>query len=543
MSDATQLEGEFDFIIVGAGSAGCVLANRLSADPSKRVLLLEAGGRDNWIWFHIPVGYLFAIGNPRADWMFKTEAEEGLNGRTLNYPRGKVVGGCSAINGMIYMLGQAADYDNWRQLGLPGWSWDDVRPYFRKHVDHFLPGEHHAQGGEWRVEEQRLQWEILDAFKQAAIQYGIPDVPDFNTGDNEGICYFHVNQKRGRRWSAARGFLKPVLHRQNLKLETGCLAERILFDGRRVIGLRWRQDGVAREARGREIILAAGAIGSPQLMMLSGVGPAQHLSEHGIPIVLDKPGVGANLHDHLQLRTIYKVQGAKTLNAMAGSLVGRALIGLDYALRRRGPMTMSPSQLGLFTRSDSTQDRANIQYHVQPLSLDKFGEPLHPFPAFTASVANLRPTSRGELKLKSADPAAAPSIKPNYLSTPEDRRVAADSIRITRRIVAQPALAMFKPEEYLPGQQVRDDDEAALEQAAGDIGTTIFHPVGTARMGREDDVRAVVDARLRVIGLRGLRVIDASVMPSITSGNTNSPVMMIAEKGATMVLEETKTPS
>ena len=543
MAQTTSLEGVFDYIVVGAGSAGCVLANRLSADPSKRVLLLEAGGRDNWIWFHIPVGYLFAIGNPRADWMFKTEAEEGLNGRALNYPRGKVVGGCSAINGMIYMLGQAADYDNWRQLGLPGWSWDDVRPYFRKHVDHFLPGEHHAQGGEWRVEEQRLQWEILDAFKQAAIQYGIPDVPDFNTGDNEGICYFHVNQKRGRRWSAARGFLKPVLHRQNLKLETGCLAERILFDGRRVIGLRWRQDGVAREARGREIILAAGAIGSPQLMMLSGVGPAQHLSEHGIPIVLDKPGVGANLHDHLQLRTIYKVQGAKTLNAMAGSLVGRALIGLDYALRRRGPMTMSPSQLGLFTRSDSTQDRANIQYHVQPLSLDKFGEPLHPFPAFTASVANLRPTSRGELKLKSADPAAAPSIKPNYLSTPEDRRVAADSIRITRRIVAQPALAMFKPEEYLPGQQVRDDDEAALEQAAGDIGTTIFHPVGTARMGREDDVRAVVDARLRVIGLRGLRVIDASVMPSITSGNTNSPVMMIAEKGATMVLEETKTPS
>ena len=540
MPDVSRLEGEFDFIVVGAGSAGCVLANRLSADPSKRVLLLEAGGRDNWIWFHIPVGYLFAIGNPRADWMFKTEPEEGLNGRALNYPRGKVVGGCSAINGMIYMLGQAQDYDNWRQLGLPGWSWDDVRPYFRRHVDHFLKGEHHAEGGEWRVEQQRLSWEILEAFRRAAIQYGIPDVADFNTGDNEGICYFHVNQKRGRRWSAARGFLKPVLHRRNLKLETGCLAERIVFDGRRAVGLHWRQDGVSREARGREIILAAGAIGSPQLLMLSGVGPPQHLSGHGIPVVLDRPGVGANLHDHLQLRMIYKIEGAKTLNALYASPFNRALMGLDYALRRRGPMTMSPSQLGAFARSDSTQDRANIQYHVQPLSLDKFGEPLHPFPAFTASVANLRPTSRGELKLKSADPAAAPAIKPNYLATPEDRRVAADSIRVTRRIVAQPALAQYRPEEYLPGAQVRDDDEAALEHAAGDIGTTIFHPVGTVRMGRDDDVRAVVDARLRVIGAEGLRVIDASVMPSITSGNTNSPTMMIAEKGAAMVLEDSR---
>jgi len=540
MPDATPLEGDYDYIIVGAGSAGCVLANRLSADPSKRVLLLEAGGRDNWIWFHIPVGYLFAIGNPRADWMFKTEPEPGLNGRALNYPRGKVVGGCSAINGMIYMLGQAQDYDDWRQQGLPGWSWDDVRPYFRKHVDHFINSEHHAVGGEWRVEEQRLQWEILDAFKRAAIQYGIPDVPDFNTGDNEGICYFHVNQRRGRRWSAARGFLKPVLGRQNLRLETGCLAERILFDGRRAVGVRWRQDGVSREARCRgEVILAAGAIGSPQLMMLSGVGPAQHLSDHGIPLVLDRQGVGANLHDHLQLRMIYKIEGAKTLNALYGSLFNRALMGLDYALRRRGPMTMSPSQLGVFTRSNQAMDRANIQYHVQPLSLDKFGEPLHPFPAFTASVANLRPTSRGELKLKSADPSAAPSIRPNYLATPEDCRVAADSIRVTRRIVAQPALARYKPEEYLPGSQVRDD-EAALEHAAGDIGTTIFHPVGTAKMGRADDPRAVVDARLRVIGIERLRVIDASVMPSITSGNTNSPVMMIAEKGAAMVVADNR---
>jgi choline dehydrogenase-like flavoprotein len=538
---AAPIEGEFDYIIVGAGSAGCVLANRLSADPTNRVLLLEAGGRDNWIWFHIPVGYLFAIGNPRADWMFKTEPEPGLNGRSLNYPRGKVIGGSSAINGMIYMLGQATDYDQWRQLGLPGWSWEDVRPFFRKHVDHFMTESHeHGTGGEWRVEEPRLSWEILDAFRDAAIQYGIPAVSDFNTGDNEGICYFHVNQKFGRRWSAARGFLKPVLRRKNLQLESGCLVEGLEFTGSRATGVRWRQDGASRSAKCRgEVILSAGSIGSPQILMLSGVGPAAHLSQFGIPIVLDKAGVGANLHDHLQLRTIFKVSGVKTLNAMNASLIGKATMGLDYLLRRRGPMTMAPSQLGAFTRSDKTQDRANIQYHVQPLSLDKFGEPLHPFPAFTASVANIRPTSRGMLTLKSADPRQAPAISPNYLSTPEDRQVAADSIRVTRKIVSQEALRKYAPIEYLPGVAV-GDDEAALEKAAGDIGTTIFHPVGTAKMGRDDDARAVVDARLRVIGIEGLRVADASVMPSITSGNTNSPTMMIAEKGAAMILEDAK---
>ena len=539
MSARAPVEGEFDYIIVGAGSAGCVLANRLSADPGKRVLLLEAGGRDNWIWFHIPVGYLFAIGNPRADWLFKTEPEPGLNGRSLNYPRGKVIGGSSAINGMIYMRGQAADYDHWRQLGLPGWSWDDVKPYFDKHLDHFLPGQ--ARGGEWRVEPMRLNWEILEAFRQAAIQSGIPATNDFNTGDNEGVCYFHVNQKTGRRWSAARGFLKPVMHRPNLKVESGCLVEGLDLDGKRVTGVRWRQNGVARVARCRgEVILSAGSIGSPQIMMLSGIGPADELAKHGIPVALDKPGVGANLQDHLQLRIIYKVSGVKTLNMTYASLIGRAGMGLDYVLRRRGPMTMAPSQLGVFTRSDSTQDRANIQYHVQPLSLDKFGEPLHPFPAFTASVANLRPTSRGSVTLKSNDPAEPLAIKPNYLATPEDRRVAADSIRVTRRIVSQAALRPYAPEEYLPGGAIRDDDEAALEKAAGDIGTTIFHPVGTARMGRDDDTRAVVDARLRVIGTENLRVIDASVMPSITSGNTNSPTIMIAEKGAAMILEDAK---
>ena len=536
-----SIEGEFDYIIVGAGSAGCVLANRLSANPVNRVLLLEAGGNDNWIWFHIPVGYLFAIGNPRADWLLKTEAEPGLNGRSLNYPRGKVVGGSSAINGMIYMLGQSADYDNWRQLGLPGWSWEDVRPYFRKHVDHFLKSEHHAAGGEWRVEYPRLSWEILDAFREAANQYGIPTVDDFNTGDNEGICYFHVNQKRGRRWSAARGFLKPVLHRQNLQLESGCLVEGLELTGKRATGVRWRQNGEQRAARSRgEVILAAGSIGSPHILMLSEVGPAAQLSKFGIPVTLDKPGVGANLHDHLQLRMIYKVSGVKTLNETYASLFNRVGMGLNYAFRRRGPMTMAPSQLGAFARSDSTQDRANIQYHVQPLSLDKFGEPLHPFPAFTASVTNVRPTSRGALTLKSADPAASPAIRPNYLSTPEDQRVAADSIRVTRGIVRQPALQKYSPVEYLPGDLTGDNDEAGLVKAAGDIGTTIFHPVGTARMGRDDDTRAVVDGRLRVIGIERLRVVDASVMPSITSGNTNSPTMMIAEKGSAMILEDQK---
>jgi choline dehydrogenase-like flavoprotein len=542
MAGATALECEFHYIVVGAGSAGCVLANRLSADPSNRVLLLEAGGRDNWIWYHIPVGYLFAIGNPRSDWMFKTEAEPGLNGRSLNYPRGKVIGGSSAINAMVYMRGQAGDYDHWRQLGLPGWSWNDVLPFFKKHEDSFLgAGDHHGVGGEWRVEFPRLRWDIIDVWREAAAQYGISPVDDFNTGDNEGSCYFHVNQKRGRRWSAARGFLKPVLHRQNLRLETGCLVEGLMFEGRRCVGVRWRQDGVERSARCRgEVVMAAGSLGSPQIMMLSGVGPAAQLAQFGIPLVLDKPGVGDNLHDHLQLRLIYKVTGIATLNEMYGSLLQRAWMGVNYALFRRGPLTMAPSQLGAFTKSDLTRDRANLQYHIQPLSLDKFGDPLHAFPAFTISVTNVQPTSRGKLALKSADPAAAPAIHPNYLATPEDKRVAADSIRVTRKIVAQPALKPYSPVEYLPGPQVRDDDEAGLVRAAGDIGTTIFHPVGTARMGRADDARAVVDARLKVIGIDGLRVADASVMPSITSGNTNSPTMMIAEKGAAMILQDAK---
>src|SRR5215471_8382091 len=479
-----QLEGDFDYIIVGAGSAGCVLANRLSADPTRRVLVLEGGGKDNWIWFHIPVGYLFAIGNPRSDWMYRTETEPGLNGRSLAYPRGKVIGGCSAINAMISMRGQAADYDHWRQLGLTGWGWDDVLPVFKRLDDHFLgETEHHGAGGEWRVERPRVKWDVLNAVEKAATEMGVPVTLDFNTGENFGVGYFHVNQKRGVRWSSARAFLKPVLNRPNLRLETGVLVEKIVFEGRRAVGVRFRQDGKLIEARAKgEIILSAGAVGSPQILQLSGVGPAEWFLEHGIAPVLDKPGVGRNLQDHLQQRAIYKVSSVRTLNETYWSLFRRGLMGLDYAFRRRGPLTMAPSQLGIFTRSDPARERANIQFHVQPLSLDRFGEPLHRFPAITVSACNLQPTSRGTIRLRSRDPSAKPVIAPNYLATYEDRRVAADAIRVTRRLMKQPAMQPYRPEEFLPGPSVGDDD-ASLAKAAGDIGTTIFHPVGTAKMG------------------------------------------------------------
>jgi choline dehydrogenase len=535
----TRLEGDFDYIVVGAGSAGCVMANRLSANPKSRVLVLEAGGRDNWIWFHIPVGYLFAIGNPRSDWMFQTEKEPGLNGRALNYPRGKVVGGCSAINAMISMRGQAADYDHWRQLGLTGWGWDDVLPVFKRLDDHFLGNtEHHGAGGEWRVEQPRVKWDVLNAVEKAATEMGIPVTPDFNTGENFGVGYFHVNQKRGVRWSSARAFLKPVLGRPNLRLETGVLVERLVFYGRRATGVRFRQNGNLVEARAKgEVILSAGAVGSPQILQLSGVGPAEWLAEHGVAPVLDRPGVGRNLQDHLQQRAIYKVSGVRTLNETYHSLVRRALMGAEYALFQTGPLTMAPSQMGIFTKSSPDQERTNIEFHIQPLSLDKFGEPLHRFPAITVSACNLRPTSRGTIRLRSADPAAKPVIAPNYLSTPEDRRVAADAIRATRKLMKQPAMQPYEPEEYLPGLTVGDDD-ASLAKAAGDIGTTIFHPVGTAKMGLPSDLMGVVDERLRVFGLERLRVVDASVMPTITSGNTNTPTIMIADKAARMVIED-----
>ncbi|MFP5486338.1 MAG: GMC family oxidoreductase [Gammaproteobacteria bacterium] len=554
MSDTT-----FDYIIIGGGTAGALLCNRLSADSNRRVLLIEAGRKDDYHWIHIPVGYLYCIGNPRTDWLYQTEPDAGLNGRSLRYPRGKTLGGCSSINGMIYMRGQARDYDQWAQLtGDDEWRWDNVLPAFRRHEDHWRLDQpegvnenfrrlhgNQATGstGEWRVEKQRLRWDVLDAFAHAAQQAGIPATDDFNSGNNEGVGYFEVNQKKGWRWNTAKAFLRPTCYgRPNFEMWTHAHATRLIIEtqadgSRRCTGVQvWNGKEMVRAHATREVVLSAGAVNSPQLLQLSGVGPAQLLRQHGIDVVHDLPGVGANLQDHLQIRSVYKVKGVKTLNTLASSLVGKARIGLEYAINRSGPMSMAPSQLGAFTRSSADQPWPNIEYHVQPLSLDAFGEPLHGFPAFTASVCNLNPTSRGTVQIKSGNFQDAPAIAPNYLSTPEDRQVAADSLRVTRRIVAQPALARYQPEEYKPGVQFQTDEE--LTRLAGDIATTIFHPVGTTRMGRTDDPMAVLDARLRVRGIAGLRVVDAGAMPLITSGNTNSPTLMMAEKAAAWIAED-----
>jgi len=544
----------FDYVIIGAGTAGCLLANRLSANGAHRVLLLEAGGKDNYHWIHIPVGYLYCIGNPRTDWGFKTMPDPGLNGRSLKYPRGKTLGGCSSINGMIYMRGQARDYDQWATLtGEQAWSWDNCLNDFKRHENHYRLdatsntdtdfARFHGKSGTWRVEKQRLRWDILDAFANAAQEAGIPASEDFNQGSNEGVGYFEVNQKSGWRWNAAKAFLRPeCMARPNFSLWTHSHVSRLVTKAREDGTLVCqgvdviRHGAIHRITARREVILAAGSVATPQLLQLSGIGPARLLQQHGIPVVLDKPGVGANLQDHLQIRTVYKVDGTRTLNQIASTLWGKAMIGLEYAIKRTGPMSMAPSQLGAFTRSDPSQPYPNIQYHVQPLSLDAFGDPLHTFNAFTASVCNLNPTSRGSIEIQSADPTQSPAIRPNYLATEEDRQVAADSLRLTRHIVSQPALSAYKPSEFKPGTQFQTDKE--LARLAGDIATTIFHPVGTAKMGRPDDDMAVVDPHLKVYGIKGLRVVDASIMPTIVSGNTNSPTLMIAEKAAAWILNE-----
>ncbi|MGX4640954.1 GMC family oxidoreductase [Massilia sp. SYSU DXS3249] len=532
--------GEYDYIIVGAGTSGCVLANRLTRDPKVNVLLIEAGARDDYLWIHIPVGYLHCIGNPRTDWLFNTEPDPGLGGRALIYPRGKVLGGSSSINGMIYMRGQQGDYARWAEAcGDDSWRWEQVLPLFKRSEDHYRgASEHHGAGGEWRVEQQRLSWKILDAFRDAAEQAGIHKVEDFNTGDNAGSSYFEVNQRRGIRLNTAKAFLKPAAQRPNLTIMTGCHVERLLIeeaDGGPVCrGVQFTGGGRAFTGIAhRETLLAAGAIGSPHLLQLSGIGPAEHLQRHGIRPIVEAPGVGENLQDHLQLRMVYKVTGVKTLNTSANHWFGKMMIGLEYALRRSGPMSMAPSQLGAFARSDPGQATPNLQYHVQPLSLEKFGDPLHGFPAFTASVCNLRPTSRGHVRLGANDSYAPPKITPNYLSTDEDRRTAAAALALTRRIVAAPALAKYQPQEFKPGPLYQTEEE--LAQAAGLIGTTIFHPVGTCKMGKPDDPMAVVDSALRVRGVARLRVVDASIMPFITSGNTNAPTLMIAEKAAELI--------
>jgi choline dehydrogenase len=534
--------GEYDYVIVGAGSAGCLLANRLSADAAARVLLLEAGGEDNYFWIHIPIGYLYTINNPRTDWCYRTDAEPGLNGRSIGYARGKVLGGCSSINAMIYMRGQKSDYDHWAALGNTGWSWDDVLPYF-KHSEDYIHGADawHGAGGELRVEERRVSWEILDAWRAAAEEHGVPKIEEFNRGDNFGSAYFQMTQRRGVRWSNTKAFLRPVRQRRNLTVLTHAHVSRLRIEARE--GVR-RAAGVEFVRRGkrlfatarRELILAAGAIGSPQILQLSGIGAGEPLRALGIPIVHELAGVGENLQDHLQIRMVYKVSDVPTLNQRANSLIGRVAMGFEYLLFRTGPLTQPPSQVGAFARSDPAQPNANIEWHVQPLSLDKFGDPLHRFPAITPSVCNLRPTSRGSVSITSSDPFEYPTIRLNYLSTEDDRKVAVDAMRFTRKIMSAQALAKYRPEEWRPGAQAQSNEE--LVRAAGDLGTTIFHPVGTCKMGR--DPLAVVDERLRVRGIEGLRVVDASIMPTITSGNTNAPTTMIAEKGAEMIRQDAR---
>jgi choline dehydrogenase len=552
---------QFDYVIVGAGTAGCLLANRLSADPKNKVLLIEAGGKDDYRWIHIPVGYLYCIGNPITDGCFETEPTTGIGGRSLKYPRGRVLGGSSSINGMIYMRGQSRDYDHWAALTEnESWRWDACLPYFMKHEDYWRGADAvHSSGGrdptgrrpggEWRIEKQRLNWEVLERFSEAAQQSGIPLNPDFNRGTNEGVGYFEVNQKGGFRWNASQAFLKPIWERRNLSIWTHSQAQKLLFNSLdsgfeknlRCTGVQVvvKQSGkpVLFEAKAnKEVILCSGAIGSPALLEASGVGQKEHLERLQIPVVKALSGVGENLQDHLQLRMVFALQKLPTLNTRASTKLGKLAILLEYAFMRTGPMSMAPSQLGVFTRSSPEEAWPDLEYHVQPLSLEAFGQPLHPFNAFTASVCHLNPSSRGSVHLQSAEFGTAPAIQPNYLSTDADRKTAARALQVTRGIVSQPALQPYSPKEMKPGLEYQTEEQ--LIEAAGQIGTTIFHPVGTCKMGATGDSNRVVDFELKVEGIRNLRVVDASIMPTITSGNTNAPVLMIAEKAAEWILRD-----
>ena len=531
---------EFDYIIVGAGSAGCVLANRLTADGKYSVLLLEAGPEDSHLWIHIPLGYGRLFKEKAVNWMYQTEPEQGLNGRSVFQPRGKVLGGSSSINGLLYVRGQHEDYDRWRQHGNLGWGFDDVLPYFKKAEDQTRGADDfHAVGGPLPVSDWRHADPLSAAFVDAAAEVGFPKNSDFNGATQEGAGFFQTTTRGGRRASTAVAYLRSAKARPNLHVETSALAERILFEGRRAVGVAYRTAGIPRTARARkEVLISGGAFNSPQLLQLSGVGPADLLRQHGIEVVLDAPGVGNDLQDHMQVRVVMRCSQAITLNDIVNNPIRKVLTGLRYAMFRTGPLTIAAGTSGAFFKTNPRLATPDIQIHFLPFSTDKMGEKLHPFSGFTASVCQLRPESRGSLRIKSADPTAPPEIRINYLASDVDRATNVEGLKILRRILHARALAPYVVEEVDPGDKITSDE--ALLAYCRARGTTIYHPTSTCRMG--NDPLAVVDQRLRVRGLDGLRVIDASVMPDLVSGNTNAPVIMIAEKASDLILQDAREP-